>query len=76
VETFSNGKDMGYCLAEEPNYKHGRGVDARVLKVVIVGWSGIGSGAGGSRTLIPNDFAIQRARKTEEIVEISRAARG
>ena len=76
METFSNGKDMCQCLAEEPNYKHGRKVDARVLKVVIVRWRGIRSGAGGSMTLIPNSFAIQGARKIEEIAEISRAACG
>ena len=74
METLSNGKDVCHCLAEEPNYKHGRKVDARVLKVVIVRWRGIWSGAGGSMTLIPNGFAIQGARKIEEIVEISRAA--
>ena len=75
MEPFSNRKDMCHCLAEEPDYKHGRKVDARVLKVVIVRWRGI-RGAGGSRTLIPNGFAIQGARKIEEIVEISRAGRG
>ena len=76
METFSNGKDMCHCLAEEPNYKHGRKVEARVLKDVIERWRGIRSGAGRSMTLIPNGFAIQGARKIEEIVEISRAACG
>ena len=76
METFSNVKDMRRCLAEEPNYKHSLEVHACILKVVIVAWRGVRSGARGSMPLVSNCFAIQGARKSKEIVEISRAACG
>jgi hypothetical protein len=74
VKTFSNGKDMSRRLTKKPNYEHSRKIHAGVLKAIIVTGRGIGCGAGGSMTLIPESFTIQGARKIEEIIEISRAA--